>query len=714
MLRRASSKVQFPASRSSPLISQLTRPAKLAAALQDRSIKPWFNPFTRIGAGLVRGIPWLEDLNRFPKSRIRVEFLPREPGEAAVELYQETLYSLFRQYGKIAEITSQPPSSSEKPRFAYVDFSLVRDAIMARNCLHGFVVGEALGGGKDGTRLRISYEKRIKPYSIWNWLTSHPRLVIPVLAALLAATTVIIFDPVRKFFIKTYVKHKATLSSNKIYGWLKSQTDTLLGGRKANKGLGLAALWSQRKGLVEEVQTGLTDPSGTFIVVQGSRGSGRDELVEQALKDRKYVLTVDCKAITEASGESGIIRKLAAGVGYRPVFSWANSMSSMVDLAVQSTTGVKAGFSETFESQISKILHTTATALKEVALSGRKRNDTGTEENYLGDHPEDRTVVVVDNFLYKSEENKSGSGVVYEKVAEWAATLVQNRAADVIFLTNDASFSKVLSRVLPDRAICHVPLGDVPLDVARNFILSRLDEDGKKDEEKKDAQRPDLAELDTHIRTIGGRLADLEILATRIKSGQGPAQAVNEIVNQSAAEIVKNFVLNADAKAGFSVEQAWWLIKAVAERGSLSYDEALLQPVLSTGAVSPEQALDALASSELISLTSRRGFPVSISAGRPIYEAAFKMLASDESLRRRMDRAVLQALVASEKKKIGEVESELALLGGLPEGWRGGRRAEYLREKLGGSQRKVEGFEAEVGRLDGKREDGGWWKWFRG
>ena len=586
---------------------------------------------------------------------------------------------------------------------------------MARNCLHGFVVSEELGGGKTGTRLRISYEKRIKPYSIWNWLTSHPRLVLPVVAALLAATTVVIFDPIRKFFVKAYVKHKSTFSSNRIYGWLKDQTDTLLGSRKDDKGPGLAALWNQRQGLVEEVEKGLTDPTGTFIVVQGARGSGREELVEQALKNRKYALTVDCKAITEANGESGIIRKLAASVGYRPVFSWANSMSSMVDLAVQSTTGVKAGFSETFEAQISNILHTAASALKEVALSTRKRNEPGTEESYLGDHPEDRTVVVVDNFLYKSDENKSSSGVVYEKVAEWAAGLVQNRSAHVIFVTNDGSFSKILSRVLPDRAVRHVPLGDVPLDVARKYILSRLEENTKKNEDKSevDARLPDLTELDEHIRTIGGRLADLEILATRIRAGQGPAQAVTEIVNQNASEIVKNFVLAGGE--GFGVEQAWWLIKTMAEKGTLSYDEVLQEPALSTGPAAPADALDALATAELINVSSRRGFPVQVSAGRPTYQAAFKVLAADGELRRRMDRTVLEALASAEKKKIGEVEKELALLGALPDKWRSDlRRAEYLRGKLGGSQRKVEAYEGESARLEGMKESKGWWEWFRG
>lgn len=594
---------------------------------------------------------------------------------------------------------------------------------MARNCLHNFVVGEALGGGKDGTRLRISYEKRIKPYSIWNWLTSHPRLVIPVLAALLAATTVVIFDPIRKFFVKAYVKHRTALSSNRIYGWLKSQTDTLLGARKRDKGTGLAALWNQRQGLIEEIQTGLADPSGTFVVVQGSRGSGRDELVEQALKDRKYVLTVDCKAITEASGEGGIIRKLAAAVGYRPVFSWANSISSMLDLAVQSTTGVKAGFSETFETQISKILHTAATALKEVALSGKRRGDEATEEAFLGDHPEDRTVVVIDNFLHKSEENKSGSGIVYETMAEWAATLVQNHAAHVVFVTNEPGSAKVLERVLPDRAIRQVPLGDVPLDAARNFILSRLeeaDEEAGADGER--VKRPAPEGLDEHIRTIGGRLADLEILATRLKSGQEPGQAVSEIVGQSASEIVKNFVLRPSADASFSVEQAWWLIKTIAERGRLSYDEALLHPALSTGPASASDALDALAAAELVSLRTRRGFPVEVTAGKPIYEAAFQILAEDGELRRRMDRAVLKTLAGAERKGIEDVERELALLGGFPEGWRkgGGGRIEYLAKKMKDGQGKIEEYEAQMKRLAAakSREEGvwweSWWKWARG
>jgi hypothetical protein len=71
---------------------------------------------------------------------------------------------------------------------------------MARNCLHGFVLFEE--GSKNATRLRLSYEQRVKPHHIWNWITSHPRIVIPIVAAFLAAFTVVVFDPIREFFVK--------------------------------------------------------------------------------------------------------------------------------------------------------------------------------------------------------------------------------------------------------------------------------------------------------------------------------------------------------------------------------------------------------------------------------------------------------------------------------------------------------------------------------
>ena len=163
--------------------------------LRGKPVKPWFSPFTRVRTYLVRGKPWLEDLYRFPSSRLRVEFIPTDPGGQAAELSQETLYSLFRQYGKLADIATQPADSKVLPKYAILNFIRVRQAIMAKNCMHGIVISPGEGGGKAGTVLKLVYEPKVKAHWIRDWLVNHPRFVIPVLAALIATFTVAVFDP---------------------------------------------------------------------------------------------------------------------------------------------------------------------------------------------------------------------------------------------------------------------------------------------------------------------------------------------------------------------------------------------------------------------------------------------------------------------------------------------------------------------------------------
>ncbi|TPX09964.1 uncharacterized protein E0L32_008811 [Thyridium curvatum] len=705
--------------------------SNLSQRLREKPLKPWFSPFRGVQAGLVNGVPWLEDLYRFPKSRVKVEFVPSEPGNDAVELSQEGLYSMFRKYGMIGEIISQPFDSKAVPRYAYLDFVLVRDAIMARNCMHGFVVPESLGGGKNGTKLRLSYEQRVKPHHIWEWLTSHPRIVIPIIAALLATVTVAIFDPIREFFIKAHVQHSFRLNNYRVYRWFKKQTSDILAfARRKGEAAGLNALWTHRKDIIDSVQAWLLETTDTFIVVQGPRGSGKKELiVDQALKGRHNVLVIDCKPIVEARGESGTIKNLAQAVGYRPIFSWANNLSSMIDLAVQSTTGVKAGFSETLESQISKILQTTAVALTDLALSSRKKDDKDagmSGDAYLEAHPERRPVIVIDNFLHKNEE----TSLVYDKITDWAATLVTNNIAHVIFLTNDSSYSKSLSKSLPDRVFRQVALGDLSPAVAKKYVLSHLDgldkeelakaqAEGDEAEEEGAAEkqlplrtpeqrRSDLRELDDCIDTLGGRLTDLEFLARRLKTGQTPKRAVAEIVEQSSSEIIKMFLLIGNRSAGgsgadrkWSPEQAWYLIKELADKESLRYNEVLLSNTFASSttaaAADGELALESLANAELISIRSHRGRPMTIGAGKPVYQAAFGQLRGDAVLRARMELALLAELAKVEAKTIDKAEAELALLGALPrQPAQAAERVGYLLAKLQGSQAKIAAYELEM------------------
>ncbi|CAK7209451.1 mitochondrial escape protein 2 [Sporothrix curviconia] len=861
----------------------------LAKSLAAHPVRPWFNPFWGcMRAGLVRGVPWLEDLaSRVPSSRVKVEFcappsatgtggVGDASGSANLELSHETIYGLFRRYGKIAEITSLPFDSKTLPRYATIDFMRLRDAVMARSCMHGFVV--------NGTsRLRTSYEARARAHHIWDWLTSHPRIVFPILAALLATITVAVFDPIRSFFIRAHVQHSFTLRDSQVWKWVQGRTQAFwayarssydaatdnmgIGSGKGHKGAsshGQDALMTHRRDLLDALRTWLLETTETFIVVQGPRGSGKNELViDQALKGRHDVLVIDCKPIVEARGESATIKRIAGAIGYRPVFSWANNLSSLVDLAVQGTTGVKTGFSETLDEQLSKILQTATGALRDVSLAGRHKTDVDAnlnEDAYLEAHPERRAVIVLDNF---GQRNEDATGLVYDKLAEWAATLVQANIAHVIFLTTDTSYPKALVKAMPDRLFRQIALGDLSPEVAMNYVLSHLAE--KEDDEEAVgegaegqllAQKPDTAaetaavdiaidaqkahlkaeqqpvaeekpksildnitlpfqksksetdgdsgekesakasektpatdkeqvpaqkavvpgkapafrksprirsepstlnaaaakavlsskggissvisataspssvsdayqdvirELDSCIGVLGGRLTDLESLVRRLKSGQSPKRAVSEIVEQSASEIIKMFLLpqgKAASSAGtagsssstpaassgraWTSEQAWFLVREIAAKGgSVCYNDILLSDTFaSSGSSSSIAALDALAAAELVNIRSFRGRPQSIKAGSPVYLAAFQFLGSDAALAARLDRCVLSDKASTEAKMVAKVEQELALLSSLSkQPPQVGDRAAYLLNKLQASQIKIMQYEAEMARL---------------
>lgn len=497
--------------------------------LKEKPIRPWFNPFRRVRAFLVQGRPWIEDLNRLPSTKLKVEFLPTSPESSAAEPTQETLYSLFRKYGKLAEIGAQPLDSKVLPKYAYLYFIRARFATMAKNCMHGFVLVEEAGGGKTGTVLKLSYEPKVKAHWIRDWLANHPRIVIPAIAALVAAISVAVFDPIRTFFIRMHITHAFDLQGNKAWLWFRNQLNRatdILQIKRPIKNESLQVVWEDRQQDIDQLRTWLMESADTFIVVQGPRGAGKRELVlEQALKDQPYKLVIDCKPIQEARGDSATICAVAAQVGYKPVFSWMNNISSLIDLAASSTIGTKTNFSETLDTQLSKILSNTATALKQIALSERKKDDKDAElgdDEYLEAHPEKRPIVVVDNFLHKSNENT----LVYDKLAEWAAALTTANVANVIFLTTDISFSKSLSKALPDRVFRQIVLGDFPPEVAKRFVLNHLVDAGEQRDGEKELTpsqiRSDLGELDSVIEKLGGRLTDLEFLARRIKTGESP------------------------------------------------------------------------------------------------------------------------------------------------------------------------------------------------
>jgi len=583
--------------------------------------------------------------------------------------------------------------------------------------MHGYTVSETEGGGKLGTVLRLSYERKQKAHWIRDWLFSHPRIVIPILAAIIAGITVAVFDPVRTFFIKAHVTHKYSFQDSRVWRWLRTQATDLLAFRKKTEDDGMLAIWQDRKENIEQIRTWLMETAETFIIVQGPRGSGKRELVlDQALKRRPNVLIIDCKPIQDARGDGPTINAAAVAVGYRPIFSWMNSISGMIDLAAQGTTGVKTGFSETLDAQLTKIFTNTTTALKQIALDGRKKDDKDAhlgDDEYLEAHPEKRPVVVIDNFLHKSQE----STVIYDKLADFTARLTVSNVAHVIFLTNDVSFTKSLSKALPDRVFRQISLSDCSPDVAKRFVITHLDSDVDDDvviaddgsvkpkpKSPPSETRKDLGELDECISYLGGRLTDLEFLARRIKTGETPKRAVQQIIEQSASEILKMYLFGTDDARKWSPEQAWLLIKQLANMKNgdgLRYNEVLLSDAYKSGG---ENVLQALEQAEMISIASVNGRPHSIKPGKPVYQPAFRLLTEDHVLKSRLDMAIINESIKLESAAVEKNLQQLALISEM--GKHAGKppallstRTDYLIGKVATSQAKIESLEKEAGLL---------------
>lgn len=699
-----------------------TDPKSVAAAvrkhLKEIRVRPWWNPFSSVKTNLVLGKPWVEDLFILPSRRLRIEFLPPYPGHEAAEMSPEQLYSFFRPYGKLANIIPQASDSKVVPRFAYLDYARARKAVMAKNCLHGFTVPTEQGGGSSGTLLRITYEKKERFRWIKDAIFGHTRIVIPILVAIIAGISVAIFDPLRTLSIRAHITRQFHIEDNVVFKWFRRQSEDLINkvkqlstGRRSDASMQI--LWDDRKGEMEQIQSWLMESTDTFIVVLGPRGSGKKELViDHALqykREANKLLVIDCKPVQEARGDAATIAAAAAQVGYRPVFSWINNISGLLDLAAQSMTGMKAGFSETLENQLVKIYTNTASALRSIALESRKKDEKDknmTDDEYLEAHPEHRPVVVIDNFLHKNTE--PGAQVVYDKVAEWAAQLTTSNVAHVIFLTNDISFTKSLSKALPDRVFRQIALDDASPDVAKRFVVNHLDFDmspEKEAEEDEDGgkqlttsqKREDLRELDQVIGQLGGRLTDLEFLARRIKAGETPTKAVREIVDQSAAEILKMFLISGSEEREWSSQQAWTLVRKLSENDTLPYNEVLMD---ASFGISADRAVAALEQAELITVQSLNGRPYSVKPGKPVYKQAFKRLVDDKVLAAKMDLAVVNDAMSSANKSIDTYEKELRLLGELPKqpGELYGRM-EWLLGNIAASQRSIEGNEKQAAAL---------------
>jgi hypothetical protein len=145
------------------------------------------------------------------------------------------------------------------------------------------------------------------------------------------------------------------------------------------------------------------------------------------------------------------------------------------------------------------------------------------------------------------------------------------------------------------------------------------------------------------INCLGGRASDLATVRLgllkssganvpsqfihKMRVGQKPADAVEDIIRQSVSELRKRaFGEDADDAPSllWSREQAWAVLRALSRRDTIPYHEMLLN-VPFRGEESPLRSMER---AELITVDTQDGRPSTIRPGRPIYRHVFRRLAN--------------------------------------------------------------------------------------
>ncbi|GJN94730.1 hypothetical protein Rhopal_007821-T1 [Rhodotorula paludigena] len=694
--------------------------------LKSNGFKPWFALGRPSRVFLVKGRPYMEDMRRFPSREIRVEY-------DGNEIPQEELYQIFRQYGHIHDII---PSG----KTARIIYSSIRSAASARNCLHSAAITSTVTGPipPPGTPpkltvLRILYADPKNSNYIRDFATSHPRITIPLLVALLGTISYAIFDPIREAAVKTKVEGTFDADRWQVVRWLKKETVgrlvTVFRGHEDDdaKSTGIE---KEREEAKEQLQTWLLDRPDTFVVVTGPQGSGKTALVNEVLADGKNVLTIDCNQLLKnARSDTKLVSELASSVGYWPQFVLASSINQMIDLASMGLIGQKAGFSASLDAQLKQILEVTATALSRIAAStqarsaaalksnaSRKQSEVqreavasqlrtegvrdgrldavagngvvaelgggvegpaagatkeaapGTKVEIVGptssamvkdaassvpvsrgessdkvDMPsssvERLPVVVIKGFAAKGEAKQE---VLWDVLSEWAAVLVENQIAHVVFTSESSTLAKPLAKALPSKPFNVISLTDASPEASLQYVSAKL---ASFDQSLPATSFPAVARL-------GGRQTDLELLVQKIRAGQTVDEAVDDIIQRNASEIRKNFFGDDEEESKafkWSRGQAWSLINGLSEKGELPYAEILL-----TTFGGDDAPLRALESASLVTVHHVNGRPSTIRPGKPVYRAACERLIADAPFRAAIE---YRAVDAALKGAGGDIES---------------------------------------------------------
>ncbi|PPQ63196.1 hypothetical protein CVT24_005741, partial [Panaeolus cyanescens] len=358
-----------------PLTALETR---LQEAVDQQGSFPTWHGFGGGNIWIVRGKPWREDMDRFASPILKVFF-------DGPDVQQQTLYELCRPYGRIKDITLPTPVPPGSMRSSTITFHRVNSAAIARNVIYGRTIPSTAAI----TRLRVDYEKPIQAHVVRDWMSSHPKFMIPVLVFLLGTFTYTIFDPIRAWMVEAKATHLFDYRKSKVYQWLHLNSIARLSHKSDEAEVEVATaaeVWKDRKDAEESIQAYLADMPSTVTFIHGPQGSGKTTMLKKILADsnRSYLI-IDCRPLQSAPTDPILVSGLAAQTGYWPIFTSLNSMNNLIDMASVGLIGQKAGLSSSVQDQMKQVLSIVTEGLQGVTKSRRSATSRKIRKRELED-----------------------------------------------------------------------------------------------------------------------------------------------------------------------------------------------------------------------------------------------------------------------------------------------------------------------------------------
>ena len=161
-------------------------------------------------------------------------------------------------------------------------------------------------------------------------------------------------------------------------------------------------------------------------------------------------------------------------------------------------------------------------------------------------------IIVLQNFALKSAR-----GDLWNVLSEWGASLIENRVAHVIVVTEGPTATKTLTKAMPTTPLNSVGLADADETNSLSYVQEKLVEH--------------VGPLDNaQISKLGGRMVDLETLVYKVRNGSTIPGAVDDIILRNVVELRKQ-AFGDDAEDAKSLPwtraQAWKVVTELAKHG---------------------------------------------------------------------------------------------------------------------------------------------------